>query len=374
MVNRRFVIRVIGKSILFFIVFNLIYILVQPLNLLDHLSVYNVLVPGRTRLPFADFPTESYNISLGRIDEMLATHVIAKPKGEDEYRVVMLGDSSVWGYLLQSDQAQAACLNNMAISLPSGRKVKFYNLGYPILSVTKDMLILRHALAYQPDLIVWSTTLASLYPSDQLDFPIIKLQGSELTALTAQYHFRFYQPLPLPRWFDGTFFGQRTMIANWLREQLYGLSWAATGIDHQIDRFVQPHPTDLVPNDDIVTVGMMHLATQYQISPEDLSFDVMGAGIEMAKANNPSVPVLLINEPIYHAGSDLRWDFYYPRWAYDTYRQAFQTIANRNGWQYVDLWDAVPNDQFSDTDLHLTAPASCTFAQKLRDQVLALAQ
>src|SRR5579862_2598747 len=132
-ITRGFVLRVLIKAAILFAIFNVVYYLVQPLNILDHVSVYNVLVPGRVRMPFADFPADSYNISVLRLDEMLSTHAIAAPKAPDEYRVVMIGDSSIWGYLLGPNDTQAACLNRMNLSLPSGRKVKVYNLGYPVL-------------------------------------------------------------------------------------------------------------------------------------------------------------------------------------------------------------------------------------------------
>src|SRR5262249_4068683 len=156
------------------------------------------------------------------------SHVIARPKTSDEYRVVMLGDSAIWGYLLRPTQTQAACLNSFGLALPSGRRARFYNLGYPTLTVTKDLLILRHALACQPDLIIWSASLASLYPSDQLGFPLIQAQYDELKMLVEQYRFSFttFDELPklhVPDWMDRTFFSQRRDLADWLRYQLYGL-------------------------------------------------------------------------------------------------------------------------------------------------------
>lgn len=334
-----------------------------------------MLVPGRERLPFGEYPDESYNISILNLDQMLASHEIAGSKTAAEYRVVMLGDSAIWGYLLQPNQTQAACLDGLGLTLPSGRRVRVYNLGYPKLTVVKDLLILRHALRYQPDLIVWSTSLASLYPSDQLDFPIITAQYDELAALQDQYHFKLYQwPLPAPTWSDRTLFGQRRELANWLRYQLYGLGWTATGIDHAIPKFVTPHPVNLVPDDQLVLAEpmLMHLSADHQILPEDLSLDVVKAGIDMASAQN--IPVLLVNEPIYRSSNnDLRWNYYYPKWAYDSYRTAIHDVASREGWHYVDFWDAVPVDQFTDTDFHLTAAASCAYAEQLSEPMLALA-
>jgi len=43
----------------------------------------------------------------------------------------------------------------------SGKQARVYNLGYPTMSLTKDLLILSRALHYQPDLIIWLVTLES---------------------------------------------------------------------------------------------------------------------------------------------------------------------------------------------------------------------
>lgn len=364
--------RILLKTLVLFLIFQVAYYVLQPMNWLNHLTIYNVLVPRRSRFAFSDYPIVSYNLSIANLDQMLVSHEIAKPKAPDEYRVIMLGDSSIWGYLLQPDQTQAACLNQMALSVPSGRKLRVYNLGYPKLSVVKDLLILRHALTYQPDLVIWSTSLASLYPSDQLDFAIVRAQYDEVATLVDQYKFKLDQwPLSTPTWFDRTFFGQRRELADWLRYQLYGPDWAATGIDHLIPKFVTPNMSSLNPDDNVVSVGVLHLATPHQITPSDISLDVVKAGIQIAASQG--VSVLLVNEPIARPGSDLRWNYYYPRWAYDGYRQAMTATAQREGWQYVDFWDAEPTDQFTDTDFHLNAHAICEFAAKLSVPLLALA-
>jgi hypothetical protein len=366
------------KILVLFAAFNVLYFVAQPLSALNHVTIYNWLVPGRTRLPFGEYPAESYNISVESIDQMLASHTIAAPKAADEYRVVMLGDSSIWGYLLQPDQTQTACLNNLHLTTPSGLKVRVYNLGYPKLTVMKDFLILRHALAYKPDLIIWSTTLASLYPSDQLDFEVITAQHDELTAVVNQYHFKLYQwPLPavkMPTWFDHTFFGQRRELADWLRYQLYGLGWAATDIDHTVPKLVTPHPTDLGNSDQMLLVEpmLMHVSGDHKLLEQDLSLDIVKAGIQTAAESN--IPVLLINEPMYRSNdSPVRWNFYYPKWAYDSYRDVMKSVTAHEGWPYLDLWDAAPTDQFTDTDFHMTPQATCDYVQKLRDPLLALA-
>src|SRR5512140_312440 len=131
--------RLLLNALCLFIILNVLYVAVQPMRALNRLTVYNALVPGRLRPPFAEFPDPSYNISIVNVDQMLASDIIARPKAPDEYRVVMIGDSSVWGYLLKPTETQAACLDDFNLTVPPGRRVRVYNLGYPKLTVMKDL-------------------------------------------------------------------------------------------------------------------------------------------------------------------------------------------------------------------------------------------
>src|SRR5258708_17654095 len=173
----RLIRNVFVKALALFLLINVIYYFVQPMRVLDRITVYNTLVPGRLRLPFSESPDVSYSLIMDHLNQMVASHEVARSKEADEFRVVLLGDSSVWGYLLDPNQTQAGCLNQLGLTVQSGprggQKVHFYNLGYPTLSVMKDLLILRHTFRYKPDLFVWSTTLAALDPSDQLGFEVI---------------------------------------------------------------------------------------------------------------------------------------------------------------------------------------------------------
>ena len=94
------------KGLLLFIIFNLVFAAWQPR--LGQFSLYNAVFPGRERLPFGENPKQSYNLSLFDLDAMFASHVIAgEKKAEDEYRVIVIGDSSVWGTLLRPEETIA---------------------------------------------------------------------------------------------------------------------------------------------------------------------------------------------------------------------------------------------------------------------------
>jgi len=71
--------------------------------------------------------------------------------------------------------------------------------------------------------------------------------------------------------------------------------------------------------------------------------------------------------------SDIRYNFFYPRWAYDDYRALLGSQVVARGWQYADLWDAVGNDQFTDSPIHMTVAGTGELAGRLSAPILALA-
>ena len=81
------------------------------------------------------------------------------------------------------------------------------------------------------------------------------------------------------------------------------------------------------------------------------------------------VPVLIVNEPILVSegkNSHVRYNFFYPRWAYDQYRQLLAEQAQDANWMYVDLWDLVPQEEFTNSAVHLTPKGSRLYYQVLK--------
>jgi hypothetical protein len=82
---------------------------------------------------------------------------------------------------------------------------------------------------------------------------------------------------------------------------------------------------------------------------------------------------MIINEPMYISrgkNSDVRYNFYYPRWAYDDYRQLMQEISLQNGWLYFDYWNGIPPEQFSNSAVHLTPQGARQFADYLSQIIM----
>lgn len=362
-----FIRNILLKALSLFITANVLFAFTNPMPALGRLSAYNGLFPGRVRLPFGERPDLAYNLSLFNLDAMFASHEIAsRSTPADEFRVVLIGDSSTWGFLLQPEDTLSAQLNARGLVTPSGKRVRVYNLGYPTMSLTKDLLILSRALSYQPDLIIWLVTLESLPINKQLASPIVQHNSQAVRYLIAANNLPLEANSPefitLNRW-EQTLIGQRRAIADWFRLQLYGVLWSATMVDQYYPEKYDPPQRDLTSEE-----------TFYDLEPptlleSDLAFDILEAGLKLAG----DVPVLFVNEPIYISNgqnSDIRYNFFYPRWIYDQYRQAMAARAKANEWLFLDVWDLVPAEEFTNSAIHLTPAGENLLAEQIGDTIV----
>jgi hypothetical protein len=291
---------------------------------------------------------------------MFASHVLdGRQKRPDEYRVLLIGDSSVWGTLLTPEQTLAGQLNVNRFNA-CGRTVQAYNLGYPTISLTKDLMVLDQAKQYQPDMVIWLTTLEAFPKDKQLTSPIVANNAERVRQLITNYQLHFDQNdrafVNASTW-DQTFVGQRRAVADLLRLQIYGVLWASTGIDQIYPKNYERAQTDLEADEDFHKLTSLHNA---------LALDVLEAGMSVAPLT------LLVNEPMLISNglnSDIRYNFFYPRWAYDEYRQTLAEQAAARHWQYLDLWDLVPADQFTNSAIHLTPAGEHLLANKIADAI-----
>ena len=354
--------RVTAKAALLFVLFNVIFAAIRPLDALGTLSLYNTLLPGRERLPYGEQPAQSYNLSLYNIPAMMASHTLARPKAADEFRIILIGDSATWGWFLENQDTLAGRINAGRHVTTDGRRVVAYNLGYPIMSLTKDLVLLNEALRHRPDLILWPVTLESFPREKQLVHPLLQNNPARVRALIKDYQLnldphdpRFVEPDFLGR----NIVGQRRALADWMRLQFYGFSWAATGIDQAIPAEIPRNQSDFDPD-----IQWQSFAQPARLTKENLASDVLAAGVKLAG----KVPVLIVNEPIFvgHGkNSQLRYNSFYPRWAYDAYRDLLGTAALENGWRYLDVWDSIAPDEFTNTPVHLTPKGSAQLAEQV---------
>ena len=361
-----FAFRVIFKAMILFVLCNVVFALLNPIEALGSISLYNVVLPGRERLPYGENSAQSFNLSPYNIPAMMNSHIMARPKAKDEYRVVIIGDSGTWGWLLKNEDTLAGQINAQGLATSDGRRVVAYNLGYPILALSKDLLLLDAAMQYQPDLIIWPVTLESFPRDKQLVPPIIQNNAARFRRLIDAYQLKFDHNDPRfvePDFIGKTIIGQRRALADWLRLQLYGFSWAATHIDQFIPQTIKLRQSDFEED-----VSWQKFKQPTQLTDDDLAFDVLAAGMKLAD----DVPVLIINEPIFISrgkNSDLRYNSFYPRWAYDQYRELLNNKATANNWHYLDLWDSIAPEEFTDTPVHLTPHGTAQYARRVGTEI-----
>jgi hypothetical protein len=350
------------KGVLLFIAINLLFAIIKPLPSIAKVSGYNSIFPGRVRLPYGEKPEQAYNFSLYSLEAMFASHEVAgDDKSDGEYRIILVGDSSVWGYLLKPEETLAAYINDAGIQLDGGRSVRAYNLGYPTISLAKDLLILNSALEYNPDLIIWNMTLDSFPQDKQIDSPIVQNNPGIMKSLFDQLSLDLNDEDPrfrIPSFWQSTLTGQRRSLADIFRLQLYGVSWAATVVDQYYPDSFDP------PQEDLEAEPSFYGLQPPRLNPDDLSFDILEAGVRLAK----DVPIIFINEPIFIShgqNSDVRYNFFYPRWAYDQYRQLLTEKCNINQWQCLDVWDLVPPQEFTNSAIHMTPAGTRQLATEM---------
>lgn len=346
------------KATLLLVLFNFAFVLTSNVPL-GKISLYNKVFPGRERFPFGENP-QAYNLSLFDLDAMFASHVLSgSPKAAEEYRVLLLGDSSVWGTLLTPEQNLAGQLNSQDISA-CGRTVRAYNLGYPYISLLQELMILDEALQYQPDMVVWLTTLESFPREKQFGAPLVANSPERVKELITKYRLPLDPNDPALNYrstWEQTFVNRRKDLANLLRLQLYGVLWSATGIDQFYPENYERAQTDFEADD-----------TFYNIKPteplrEQLSLDILEAGL-----NATDLPMILVNEPILVSdgvNSDIRYNFFYPRWAYDEYRVILREYTTQQNVPYLDLWNLVPMNEFTNSGVHLTPFGESLLAEQV---------
>lgn len=360
---RTFARNVLLKALILFGILNLAFLLADPLPTLGRISAYNAIFPGRMRLPFGEDSERSYNISILRLEAMLNSHEIndgEKPK--DEYRILLVGDSSVWGFLLHPDETISAQINQLNLMTKDGRRVRAYNFGYPTMSALKDLLFLELGLKYDPDLILWFVTLESLPFKRQLDSPILQHNPGpvrdliDLDGLGIDPQNEVFIELSQ---LEQTLVGRRRELADLIRLQFYGLMWAATGIDHHIPDTLER------PSDDQTKDTTFHDYEQESLPEDEIAFEILKAGAREAG----DVPLVLINEPIFIGtgeNSEIRYNSFYPRWAYDQYRTLMAELVELEGWSYIDLWDEVPPDEFTDSAIHYSTTGVGRVVDRIR--------
>ena len=352
--------KITGLTLFFLLILTGLWYFTRPMEKLNRISLYNHIFPGRERLPFGESPRTAYNFSIGSLDAAFASHKIhgAGKKDPGTMRVITIGDSSSWGTLLRPEETLCGQLDGKVLS--DGRTMICYNLAYPTLSLAKDYLLLNRAMEYEPDLILWPLTLESFPADKQSDNALVQANLDEYTRLFPEASIQKDAITA-----EGSFRDQRREAADWLRLQLYGVMWAGTGID-------QDYPEDYIPPQIDLEADNSYHGFEGALPGSALAWDILEKG--MTRAGD--TPVLLINEPMLISSgenAEIRYNYYYPREAYDSWHEALLTRAESAGWNLLDLWDVLENEAFTNSAIHYDAESAALLAERVTGQIEAMA-
>jgi len=224
-------------------------------------------------------------------------------------------------------------------------------------------------MRYQPDMIVWLVTLESFPYDKQLFPPLVQHNPGPMQSLISNYQLRFDPNDPSfvkESFWDRTLIGRRRALADLLRLQLYGVMWAATGVDQDYPEKYERRQEDFDVDYSFHDLQPPHLTAA------DLAFDILDAG----HAVGGGVPVLVVNEPMFISrgkNSDIRYNFFYPRWAYDDYHRLLAERAEARGWHTLDLGDVIEGSEFTNSAVHLTPKGSAQLGALVGPAILELA-
>jgi hypothetical protein len=337
------------------------------LDRLGAVSLYGTLFPYRERLSASEDPAREHSLNTANIPALLASHALSGPKAADEYRVVVFGDSGTRGWLYSRAQTVTARLNAAGLTVEDGRRLVFYNTAYPRASITTQLMLLDAiAACCQPDAVVAFVSPFALWRSYDDSALLLPGNAHRLHRLAAEHALDLPESTIPP--FDPaahTIVGSRAALAELLRLQTYGASWAATGIDQYV-----PEPLTFTP-----VSRDLEARTDWEGTPEAgfawetaLRFDVLRALHDEADAAGGRVFVVM--SPTFRADGanrDLRYSVWYPRWAFDGVRARLLAESERQGWAYRDLWDLVPPEHFTDSPAHFDAEGARLLADALTD-------
>ena len=357
-------VRIFLKTIALFMVVNGIYIALNPLPALSQVSIHNTLIPGRLRVQSAAGDDVGYGRATTNIDLLLAAHEISgAPKADDEFRVLIMGDSSAWGYLLKDTETISENINRERLITAGGQRVRVFNLAMPGMYAAKDLLLMQRVNKFKPDLVVWFVNLENFRRVAQKENFFICANMAQLRPILERYNVGDLDcPFePSTSLLRQSLVGQRRDLAGLMFSQIDGVLWSATGVDHNVKK---RHYLYRMLNGDTDWMGLPGPT----LHEDALILNALDAAKGLVEA-----PILVVNEPILTLNginTSQRYNKYFPHWAYDQGTAMIEARANKLGMRFANLWNAVPAEQFTDTEVHYTSAAAKQVAQIMGEEIL----
>ena len=338
--------RVFAKAVGLLLIVDLVLVAtdVDPLTSLTTWNTWGLVGHGSTRLytTSGDLPGQL------PAEALLAAHALAyAPKTSGEYRIIVLGDSAVYGWRLSDEEAFTGQLNAQDLHV-DGKRVVAYNLGYPVPDVPRDVVFLDTALRYKPDMVIWFVSLIGLRGADPAANRVdLDVNRSHLRRIADRFGLQNWfdaQFAPEPPWVRWVAIHDPGTLAVWLDSLLSPLGPSAA-----------TQPMARIGGNPVPKAAMFYTGQPDVAVPND-SWGFLSAGSTLAA--DVGTRLLLVNEPILVGigpNSHLNYDEFYERALYDAYREALSGYEQRHHIWSVDLWNVVPAQYFTDSAHHMDA-------------------
>jgi hypothetical protein len=237
-------------------------------------------------------------------------------------------------------------------------------------------LILKHVLKYEPDAIVWLVTAKGSgdqpLPQEPEAHLITRLNAAELPALARQYNLDTWETrryADADAWYQQSIWASGGRLRDWLvlMARTVRSALIQPGKDLTQD-FLFPGPP--VTSQPINAVAEINSSLPGYNALPNRQWELLRAGQQMAQAAD--VPLLIVNEPIYSGSgtnSDVNYNSFYERALYDRFRAALANFAQQHAMSYLDLWNSLPPENFSNTSLHYNAEGNRRVADEIMQAV-----
>lgn len=375
--TRGFFVRVAGKALVLFLLFDGMQAAVGLPGRLERLSIYRHLVPPLARMDIMrDYPSPV----MWRLEPLLDAHRIGRPKAPGEFRVAVLGDSGSFDLFSPAADAIPGRMSALGTAI-RGRRLLAYNLSYQTPNPLKDLVVEEHALKREPDAIVWFVTLYDLASDAPPPFRenvhlLLRVNRDDLRALADRFSLSTWETrrlfaAPEPVW-------RRSILFTGERYRDFALLVARGALDA------------LTPGDPSDTfrprrpwIGAQPLAPKPLFDESgggepampNARWGALAAGKALADARG--VPLLLVNDPIFRAtgpGSEREYNSFYGRRIYDRYRSTLSRYCAAKGIALLDLWDFLRPEEFGDTPQHYLPAANARVAGAVNAELQRIAR
>ena len=284
-------------------------------------------------------------------------------------RVFLTGASGIYGFPLPADQTLGAELNREFARDEPGAHV--FNLAHVYTYQVKDALILRHALDYEPDLIVHAINLDDFahfapHPMEA----VAQFMDANLAAIDAMAS---EDPPgldePLRRYRDERDTGDRWEdVVTALRQSgaFVRLS-AREGMRWLVGRWL-PEDETMPPLADFSDYHCAEVERKFLRAFRDWKAWNIVAYLE--QIDQGGTPVLIVNWPVAHEprGGGRCYNVRFTTQAFAAYNEWLRKEVEERGLTYLDLHDFLPNEDFVDS-YHPNAVGHRKLAERLEREI-----